>query len=84
MPPPPTPPGKTTFKKLSPIRIKEKKLQLHGFDIKNLYIDKGNAIVYECNNTYHENIKMKHVDVKWNTYIDFNAGNNDKDPLVII
>ena len=54
-----------------------------------MYIDKGNAIVYECNNTYHEKVKMKHVDVKWNTYIDFNAGNNDKDPkdkdpLVII
>ena len=30
-----------------------------------------NLIVNECNNTYHRTIKMKPVDVKDNTYIDF-------------
>ena len=38
---------------------------------KNVYIDKLNDIVNEYNNTYHRTIKMKPVDVKDNTYIDF-------------
>ena len=38
---------------------------------KNLYIDKLDDIVKEYNNTYHRTIKMKPVDVKDNTYIDF-------------
>ena len=39
---------------------------------KNVYIDKLEDIVSKCNNTYHSTIKMKLVDVKNNTYIDFN------------
>ena len=38
---------------------------------KNVCIDKLDDIVNEYNNTYHRTIKMKHVDVKDNTYIDF-------------
>ena len=38
---------------------------------KNVYIDKLDDIVGEYNNTYHRTIKMKPVDVKNNTYIDF-------------
>ena len=38
---------------------------------KNVYIDKLDDIVREYNNTYHTSIKMKPVDVKDNTYIDF-------------
>ena len=47
---------------------------------KNVYIDKLNDIVNEYNNTYHRTIKMKPVDVKGNTYIDFKKEVNDKDP----
>ena len=47
---------------------------------KNVYIDKLNDIVNECNNKYHRTIKMKPVDVKDNTYIDFEKQVNDKDP----
>ena len=47
---------------------------------KNVYIDKLDHIVNEYNNTYHRTIKMKPVDVKDNTYIDFKKGVNDKDP----
>ena len=47
---------------------------------KNVYIDKLYDIVNEYNNTYHRTIKMKPVDVKDNTYIDFEKKNNDKDP----
>ena len=34
-------------------------------------IDKLDDIVGEYSNTYHRTIKMKPVDVKYNTYIDF-------------
>ena len=47
---------------------------------KNVYIDKLDDIVKEYNNTYHTSIKMKPVDVKDNTYIDFKKEVNDKDP----
>ena len=38
---------------------------------KNVYIDKLDDIVKKYNNTYHRSIKMKPVDIKNNTYIDF-------------
>ena len=47
---------------------------------KNVYIDKLDDIVNECNNTYHRAIKIKPVDVKDNTCIDSNKEVNDKDP----
>ena len=50
-------------------------IQIHDFDINKL-----DDIVNECNNTYHRTIKMKPVDVKDNTYIDFKKEVNDKDP----
>ena len=47
---------------------------------KNVYIDKLDGIVNEYNNTFHRTIKMKHVDAKDNTYIDFKKKVNDKNP----
>ena len=47
---------------------------------KNVYIEKLDDIVKKYNNTYHTSIKMKPVDVKDNTYIDFKKEVNDKDP----
>ena len=47
---------------------------------KNVYIYKLYDIVKEYNNTYHRTIKMKPIDVKDNTYIDFKKEVNDKDP----
>ena len=47
---------------------------------KNVYIDKLDDIVDECNNTYHRTIKMKPIDVKDNTYIDFGKEVNYNDP----
>ena len=46
-----------------------------------MYIDKLDDIVGEYNNTYHRKIKMKLVNVKDNTYIDFKIEVNDKDPI---
>ena len=51
---------------------------------KNVYIDKLDDTVNEYNNTYHRTIKMKPVDVKDNTYIDFEKEVNDKDPKIKI
>ena len=47
---------------------------------KNVYINKIDDIVNEYNNTYHTTIKMKHIDVKNNTYINTSKKINYKDP----
>ena len=47
---------------------------------KYVYINKLDDIVKEYNNKYHTSIKMKPVDVKDNTYIDFKKEINDKNP----
>ena len=47
---------------------------------KNVYFNKLDDIVNEYNNTYHRTIKMKPVDVKDNTCIDFKKEVNDNDP----
>ena len=49
---------------------------VNDFNIKNVFIDKLDDIVNKYNKTYHRTIKMKAVDVKWSTYIDFNKENN--------
>ena len=63
------------------IRTLKTKIYKHMTSVsKHLYIDKLNDIVGEYNNTFHRAIKMKPVDVKDNTYIDFKKEVNDKDP----
>ena len=47
---------------------------------KNVYIDKLDDIVDEYNNTYHNTIKTKPIDVKDNIYINTDKETNDKDP----
>ena len=45
-----------------------------------MYIDKLDDIVNEYNNTKHRTTKMKPIDVKDNTYVDFGKEVNDNDP----
>ena len=45
-----------------------------------MYIDKLDDIVNEYNNAMHRTTKMKPIDVKDNTYIDFGKEVNDNDP----
>ena len=45
----------------------------------NVYTDKLDDVVGEYNNTYHRTNKMKPIDVKNNTYIDFKKEVNDED-----
>ena len=47
---------------------------------KNVYIDKLDDTVHKYNNKKHRTIKMKPIDVKGNTYIDFGKEVNDNDP----
>ena len=49
---------------------------------KNIYFDELNNIFDKYNNTYHFNttIKMKPVDVKFDSYVEYNVDSNDKDP----
>ena len=63
------------------IRTIKNKIYKHMTSIsKNVYTDKLDDIVNEYNNTKHRTIKMKPIDVKDNTYIDFGKGANDNDP----
>ena len=46
----------------------------------NVYTDRLDDIVHRYNNKKHRTIKMKPIDVKDNTYIDFGKEVNDNDP----
>ena len=63
------------------IRILENEIYKYMTSIlKNVYVYKLDDIVNEYNNTYHRTVKMKPVDVKDNTYINFGKEVHDKDP----
>ena len=47
---------------------------------KYVYINKIDDIVHKYNNKKHREIKMKPIDIKDNTYIDFGKEVNDNDP----
>ena len=46
---------------------------------KNVYTDKSGDIVKKYNNKYHRTIKIKPVDEKSKTYINFNSENIHND-----
>ena len=52
-------------------------IELHS---KNVYFDILDDIVDECNNTYHKIIKMKAIDVKFDSYAEYNEDSNEKGP----
>ena len=63
------------------IRTIKYKIYKHIISIsKNVYIDKLDDIVNEYDNTKHKTTKMKPIDVKDNTYIDFDKEVIDNDP----
>ena len=47
---------------------------------KNVYFDVLDDIVDEYNNTYHKTIKMKPIDVKDDSFAEYNEESNKKDP----
>ena len=63
------------------IRILNNKIYKYMTSVsKNVYIDKLDDIVNKYNNTYRSTIKMRHFDVKSNTYIDSSKEINDENP----
>ena len=63
------------------IRTLKSKIYKHMTSIsKNVHIEKLNDIVDKYNNTYHNTIKMKPIDVKDNTYINTGKEIDNKDP----
>ena len=64
------------------LRTIKNKIYKHMTSIsKNVYIGKLDDIVNEYNNTKHRTTKMKPIDVKDNTYIDFGKQVYDNDPI---
>ena len=56
--------------------IRPLKKFIDDFSVKNVYIEKLDNIVSICSNTYHNTYhtdKMRPVDAKPNTYIDFHV-----------
>ena len=47
---------------------------------KNVYFNVLDDIVDEYNNTYHTTIKMKSIDVKSDSFAEYNVESNEKDP----
>ena len=47
---------------------------------KNVYFDVLDDIVEKYNNTYHNTIKMKPIDVKSDSFAEYNEEPNEKDP----
>ena len=47
---------------------------------KNVYYDVLDDIVDKCNNTYHNSTEMKPIDVKSDSYAEYNVYSNAKDP----
>ena len=46
---------------------------------KNVYFDVLDDIVDEYNNTYHKTIKMKPIDVEYDSFAEYNKDSNEKD-----
>ena len=47
---------------------------------KNVYFDVLNDIVDEYNNTHHKTIKMKPINVKSDSFAEYNEDSKEKDP----
>ena len=63
------------------IRTLKNKIYKHMKAIsKNAYFDVLNDIVDEYINTYHKAIKIKPIDVKKNSFDEYNEGSNEEDP----
>ena len=63
------------------LRTLKNKIYKHMTAIsKNVYFDVLNDTVDEYNNTYHKTIKMKPIDVKDDSFAEYNEESDVKDP----
>ena len=51
-----------------------------GVVSKSIYFDVSDDIVDNYNNTFHRIIGMKPIDVKSDSYAEYNGDSNEKDP----
>ena len=72
--------GKSDFSERFIRTLKNKIYKYMTSTSKNVHIDKLDDIVNKYNNTYHRIIKMKPVDVKPSSFIDFDKENNKEGP----
>ena len=63
------------------VRTLENTIYKHKIAVsKKVYFDVLDDIVNKYNNTYHRTIKMKSIDVKPDSYAEYNVDSNAKDP----
>ena len=63
------------------IRTLKNKIYKHMAAIsKNVYFNVLNDVVDEYNKAYHKTIKMKQIDVKNDSFAEYNEESNEKDP----
>ena len=60
--------------------FKKSNLQVYDSISKNAYFNVLSDIVDKYNNTYHKTIKMKPIDVKNDSFAEYNKESNEKDP----
>ena len=59
------------------IRTLKNKIYKHMTTVsKNVYFDILNDLVEKYNNTYHRTIKIKPIDVKSDSYVEYNVDSN--------
>ena len=61
------------------IRTFKNKIYIWQLYQRKVYFDVLNDIVDKYNNTYHTTIKVNHIDVKFNSYAEYNVESNAKD-----
>ena len=63
------------------IRTLKNKIYKHmTANSENVYFNVLNYIVHQYSNTYHKTIKMKPIDVKSDSFAEYNEESNEKDP----
>ena len=76
--------GKSVIAKTFIRTLKNKIYKYRASVSKTVYIDKLDDIVKKYKNAYHSRIKMKPVDIKSNTYIEFSKEINHKSSKIKI
>ena len=72
--------GKSVVAKIF-IRTLKSKIFKHITAVsKNVYFDVLDDIVNKYSNTVHRSIKMKPIDVKYDSYAEYNEDSNENDP----
>ena len=64
----------------SVVAERNQNLQAHDTSIKNVYFDFLDDIVDEYNNTYYKTIKMKSIDVRSDSFAEYNEEFNSEYP----